>query len=110
MSFKAFRSNTFLVLAGLLAACNAHQTGVSTNGICREYTEENVSKLSSRNDIDAARSLRDWFVECDPSKSRFDEALAWAKLAAEKGNAEDERIYKGLAEGASRAKSNSGDR
>jgi hypothetical protein len=107
VSFGAFLKNVVLFLAGLLTACSGRQTGVATDGACREYTEENVSRLSSRDDVDSARKLRDWFIECDLTKSRLDEALRWASTAAEKGDDEDQRIYKGLVEAASRSKSES---
>ena len=94
------RRSPFLLVI-LLAARGSRDVEVSGDSACRGYTEENIAVTSRRNDLEAARTLRDWFIECDLTKERFDDALKWAKVAAEKGTAEDRRFYQGLVEAAS---------
>ena len=85
-----------LPLAVSISACHKIPAEASGPGECREYTEDNLSALRSKGDLASARKMRDLLMECDVSMQRFDDALHWAKVAAESGDVEDKRVYDGL--------------
>lgn len=85
-----------LLVAFLIVGCGRKANEISGNGACNDYTESHLSQLRAKGDLQSARDLRDLILDCDLTKERFEEALMWAKIAAEKGNALDKKNYQAL--------------
>lgn len=97
---KNARSLFLLALASLVVAgCeNRERAASSSSSWCLEFDQSGISGLKARNTLESARKLRDFYMECDTTGRHAEEALVWAKKAAELGNAEDKRIDQGLIE------------
>ena len=96
-----------MIAVGILQlGCDRKVDNSSGDSACVNYTEVNLASLRKKGDLTSARLLRDMLFECDLTKKRFDEALYWAKVAADQGGDEDQRVYEALLEASQRPRSN----
>lgn len=106
MSSKWIHLCVVYVLAILSSACDHKVESSSSDSTCIDYTDDNLVSLKQKGDLASARLLRDMLLECDLTKTRFEEALYWAKIAADQGGDEDRRVYEAYLEGSQRPRSN----
>jgi hypothetical protein len=110
MQVNSLRSRTFR--AGLLFAvalansgCERSTKEVSGPAFCRQFDLEKAKTAAASITLESARALRDFYIECDVGLKYTKDALEWARKASELGGDEDKRIYQGLVEANSTAKS-----
>jgi hypothetical protein len=92
---KAVLSAWLLGVLGL-SACDKENAAVSGPGECRQFTQQNLAVLRSKGDLESARTLREILIQCDLSRSLSDEALSWARIAADLGNEDDKQAYEDM--------------
>jgi hypothetical protein len=96
----ALIASAVMMIALIQSACSNQRMEASAPGECRNFNEQHRSALRSKGDLAAARELRDLLLNCDVSKAHVEDAVRWAKIAADLGDAEDERAYQLLTDGA----------
>ncbi|MGQ5524829.1 hypothetical protein ACUHMQ_16420 [Chitinimonas sp. PSY-7] len=70
---------------------------VSGPSYCQVFKEAKEKRLAKSGNLEAIRKLRDFYLDCSLGKE-LDQALYWAKRAAEKGNAEDKEVLSQLSQ------------
>ena len=83
---------TMLVVSCLHGCGKSNDAEVSGPSYCKDYSEPVLKELAQKGDLESVRYLRDLHMDCDVGMKHQGEALRWAKIAAEMGNAEDKRI------------------
>lgn len=98
-TLRSSRSSLLALSAVLaLAACTRDDREVAVSSECSQFDSARIAALAKKSDLDSARLLRNFYMDCDLSLQHTADALNWARRSAELGDAEDARVYEGLRE------------